>query len=270
MNLSDFSKEQILRERSRLSDMKRRCNDPKNKDYKFYGARGIKICDEWMNNPTSFYLFALKENKGREGLTIDRIDPDGDYEPSNVRFVSRHKNCVENFIGKQGKDTPNFRIYAKHGGLYENQYEKKHFKDVCRHFCNQRRKGGWSLYESLNVPVGQRREIFWYKIEKRKTEFFNEIFLNLKDQLAIYPELGSPRACPKCKEESMFLRMDYPVRMECACGYRLDLQTVKAKFSAKHAPRVSKVKINAILKKSKYESRTEYISSLGALSGIEI
>ena len=61
MNLSDFSKEQILRERSRLSDMKRRCNDPKNKDYKFYGARGIKICEEWMKNPTSFYLFALKE-----------------------------------------------------------------------------------------------------------------------------------------------------------------------------------------------------------------
>jgi hypothetical protein len=55
--------------------------------YYRYGGRGIKICDEWKDNFLAFALWAL-ENGYTKDLTIDRIDNDGDYEPSNCHFVT--------------------------------------------------------------------------------------------------------------------------------------------------------------------------------------
>ena len=65
-----------------------RVGNPKNKSYDIYGARGIGICDEWKNDFSSFYQWAIG-NGYKEGLSIDRIDNDGNYEPSNCRWVGR-------------------------------------------------------------------------------------------------------------------------------------------------------------------------------------
>ena len=65
-----------------------RTNNKDNKGYCNYGARGISICDEWKNDFISFYNWCI-ENGYKEGLSIDRIDNDGNYEPSNCRFVNR-------------------------------------------------------------------------------------------------------------------------------------------------------------------------------------
>lgn len=67
-----------------------RCNNPNNDAYKHYGSRGIKICDEWKNSYEAFEKWAYK-NGYKQGLTIDRIDVNGDYEPSNCRWVTQAK-----------------------------------------------------------------------------------------------------------------------------------------------------------------------------------
>lgn len=73
--------------------LKTRCFDPSCKDFENYGARGITVCDEW-NTPHShkgwlaFKKWAL-ENGYNDSLTIDRIDVNKNYCPSNCRWVSR-------------------------------------------------------------------------------------------------------------------------------------------------------------------------------------
>lgn len=70
--------------------MKARCSDPNHCSYKNYGARGIKICDEWLNFE-NFRKWAYSHGYS-PGLQLDRIDNDGDYCPSNCKYVTRLEN----------------------------------------------------------------------------------------------------------------------------------------------------------------------------------
>ena len=67
--------------------MKARCYIPSCSNYEFYGGRGISVCDEWRNDFIAFRDWALA-NGYTDELSIDRIDPDGNYEPSNCRWVT--------------------------------------------------------------------------------------------------------------------------------------------------------------------------------------
>ena len=68
-------------------DIKRRTLNPKYNKYKYYGGRGITICDEWLD-VQNFYDWAM-ENGYSDELSIDRIDNDGNYEPSNCRWATQ-------------------------------------------------------------------------------------------------------------------------------------------------------------------------------------
>lgn len=87
--------------------MKNRCYLPSNSGYKNYGERGIIINSVWKKSFKTFYNWAIK-NGYRKDLTIDRINNDGNYTPSNCRFVNRtmqqinkrsHKNSSSNYVG---------------------------------------------------------------------------------------------------------------------------------------------------------------------------
>lgn len=76
--------------------IRQRCNNPKHSSYHNYGGRGITICDEWHKSFQAFYDWSYangyspeKQKDEKTKLTIDRINNDGNYEPSNCRWVDR-------------------------------------------------------------------------------------------------------------------------------------------------------------------------------------
>lgn len=71
--------------------MKARCLDKNTQKYPRYGGRGITICEEWKSDFQAFYDWAMA-NGYREDLTIDRIDADGNYEPSNCQWLTQSDN----------------------------------------------------------------------------------------------------------------------------------------------------------------------------------
>lgn len=98
-----------ISERSSWASIFVRCYNVDCISYKYYGGRGISICDRW--NPDkggSFINFYEDMGKRLEGMTLDRIDSDGDYEPSNCRWATRTEQEVnkkqrsKNTSGKTG------------------------------------------------------------------------------------------------------------------------------------------------------------------------
>lgn len=99
--------------------MRHRCYNPNYQTYKWYGARGIKMCDRWLNNCEAFYEDV--GDRPSDKHSIDRIDNDGDYTPDNCRWCTqdqqiRNKRGI-NMITHNG-ETKCLTDWAKDIGIH--------------------------------------------------------------------------------------------------------------------------------------------------------
>lgn len=99
--------------------MKQRTSNPNDKNYPDYGGRGIRVCDEWVNDFPAFKTWAIA-NGYTDALSIDRIDVNGNYEPSNCRWIpfsnqgGNKRNC--NYLSAFGK-TATVAEWSKETGI---------------------------------------------------------------------------------------------------------------------------------------------------------
>ncbi len=132
------------------ADMRQRCKNPKHKAYKNYGGRGIIVCERW----DSFQNFLEDMGLRPEGGMLDRIDNDGNYEPSNCRWASRkeqnsnRRSCI--YIDYEGE-----RITLK-------EYCRRH-KITYRPIVKRIQDRGWPIDLALNVSIGSVRNIRKFK-----------------------------------------------------------------------------------------------------------
>lgn len=113
--------------------MKSRCLYPKNASYKYYGGKGIRVCDEWLEFD-NFYDWAIK-NGYKKNLSIDRIDSGGDYCPSNCKWVTLSENSQ-----KTGKEIPIIVTFP--------DGKRKKYRNVSV-FCKEEALPRTSVYRNL-------------------------------------------------------------------------------------------------------------------------
>lgn len=116
-----------------------RCTNPKSNNYGVYGARGITVCDEWMNDFESFYNWAMSqgyvEDAKRGEYTVDRIDSNKGYYPANCRLANYYQQADNRrstrHITFNGK-TMNLAEWARYYGRSKSAFEGQSDSDVLK------------------------------------------------------------------------------------------------------------------------------------------
>ena len=115
------------------SGMITRTTNKKERCYKNYGQRGIIICDEWRNDFLKFYNWAIN-NGWEKGLTIDRIDVNGNYEPNNCQWLTMKENSMKDryseFIKNNKTKEICWRYQAEHITITELAIQYSTYKVV--------------------------------------------------------------------------------------------------------------------------------------------
>lgn len=141
--------------------------------YKYYGERGIKMCDKWRDNYLQFKSWALKHGY-KESLTIDRIDVNGNYEPNNCRWVD---------MQQQVRNKRNNKMYTIDG-------VEKCLEDWCKYYninrntVNKRLRLNWDIKRALTQPVKKQNHYSQYTYELKDVTPL--LLKNLKGVDAIY------------------------------------------------------------------------------------
>ncbi len=119
-----------------------RCYNPKVCAYAHYGARGIKVCSEWLGSFVTFKEWAI-ENGYTNHLTIDRIDVNGDYTPENCRWITIQEQCLNrrnNHYVTIGEETKPLDEWSKLYGINPKT-------------VRSRLHLGWDVISALTTPI---------------------------------------------------------------------------------------------------------------------
>lgn len=157
----------VRRKSHRVWDaMIQRCTNPKNNNYKRYGGRGIKVCDEWRD----YQNFYRDMGEPPEGKEIDRIDNNGNYEKINCRWVSRKENV---------RNSSRVNLVTYHG----KERSLAEWEEITGQKANSiltRLRRGWPVGEALGIaPHHPKNKLSNEEKKKRERECVvcGEIFI---------------------------------------------------------------------------------------------
>jgi predicted DNA-binding protein YlxM (UPF0122 family) len=141
-----------------------RCNNKNDKGYKNYGGRGIKVCERWNN----FENFLEDMGEKPDGLSIDRIDNDGNYEPNNCRWATDKEQM------RNRRNTTNIPFNGDQISLVEVAETKGMSKQALRKRINR----GWNIKEAIEKPQREydlKEKTRDEKIAQERREFIAEL-----------------------------------------------------------------------------------------------
>jgi hypothetical protein len=122
--------------------MKKRCTNKSRKDYKHYGDRGIKVCDEWFEDFMSFYNWAMA-NGYKDNLTLDRKNVNGNYEPDNCRWITNKEQ-------QSNRRSNRILVYNGEALTITKMADKYH---ISRYALAYRLNKGMDIEKALFTPV---------------------------------------------------------------------------------------------------------------------
>jgi hypothetical protein len=128
--LSKANKKNVLYKK--WSSIKTRCLNENDDAYKYYGGRGIKLWEPWLDNPEAFILYVSNlpncPKKEFDNYTIDRVNNDGNYEPMNLRWATRSEQAYNRRT--TGAIEEKYIMYCKKESKPYRVYKDKRFKTL--------------------------------------------------------------------------------------------------------------------------------------------
>jgi len=127
-----------------------RCNNKNSPSYNYYGAKGVKMCDEWVNGGyEAFKTWAYANGYQPDaGLSIDRLDADRDYEPANCEWVTIQENTRRGDVGKVKSHSKLQDVYA-----ISPSGERIEIKNIAE-FCRIYDLNSSSVHAALHGRIG--------------------------------------------------------------------------------------------------------------------
>ena len=152
------------------NSMLRRCYNDTHTSFKYYGAKGVEVCEEWRHDFLAFRTWAIENGYiPDEGLSIDRVDIDKPYSPENCRIVD---------VYTQANNKSN-NVYITMGGVKKTLTEWARFYNINPKTVNRRYHLGWELKE-LFRPVKVKK--FKYNLPSRHN---NSYVVNVPENLNV-------------------------------------------------------------------------------------
>ena len=135
-------------------EMIKRCTNKKSKDYCRYGEIGIQVCEEWLNDFYKFQSWA-KDNGYKENLSIERVDVNGNYEPSNCKWATMKEQSLNR------RNSITIKAISPLNEIYDN------IKDI-KSFCIEHNlKSVSKVYSCINGKISKYRGWKFEKIDKK-------------------------------------------------------------------------------------------------------
>jgi hypothetical protein len=141
------------------SKMRRRCSDPAESSYPYYGGRGIRVCDRWQGKDGFANFLGDMGRRPSVKHQIDRIDSDGNYEPANCRWATKTENI------RNRSNTKTITL----NGVTKSRAEWSELYGIPLYVAAKRERAGWKLEDIFSLPVGTRRKLGWKRNRRKAT-----------------------------------------------------------------------------------------------------